>query len=87
VTTPQQRDRNLGRVRGMTAAIAGASLAACGLFAGLAASATKRAASTTTTTTTTVATKATTTTSSSLSAPPSAPVQTPQAPIASSGGS
>ncbi|MGH2935169.1 MAG: hypothetical protein ACRDL2_11755 [Gaiellaceae bacterium] len=91
MTTPQQRDRNLGRVRGITATIAGASLAACGLFAGLAASATKRAApattTTTTTTKTTVAKKATTTTSSSLSAPTPAPMQTPQAPIASSGGS
>ncbi len=101
--TPAARDRNLGRVRDLTAGVAGASLAACGLFAGLAASATKHVvattpaastrqkqpATTTTTTTTTAAatTTATTTTTPSLSAPASAPVQTYAPPVASSGGS
>ena len=100
--TPASRDRNLGRVRGLTAGVAGASLAACGLFAGLAASATKKAVTATTATTTQVVKKkvavtsddtpattasTTTTTSPSLSAPASTPVQTYSPPVATSGGS
>jgi len=95
--TPASRDRNLGRVRGLTAGVAGASLAACGLFAGLAASATKHLAAATPATTAHVAKKkvvattddATTTTtfSPSLSAPASTPVQASSPPVATSGGS
>src|ERR1700692_1329042 len=50
--TPKSRDRNIVRVRRVTGAIAGAALAACGPFAGLAASATQKAYSTTTAATT-----------------------------------
>lgn len=89
--TPRSRDRNLGRLRGLTGAIAGVSLAACGLFAGLAASATKHVFSASATpagtTTTTTASGTTATSPSSLSAPQSTPVQTSQTPVASSGGS
>ena len=94
--TPASRDRNLGRVRGLTAGVAGASLAACGLFAGLAASATKHLAAATPATTAHVAKKkvvattddATTTTfSPSRSAPASTPVQASEPPVATSGGS
>jgi len=94
--TPASRDRNLGRVRGLTGAAAGIAFAACGLFAGLAASASKHVFSSAAPTTATTQAKRTlqaqtTTTAassaSSLSAASSAPVQTQQAPVASSGGS
>jgi len=100
--TPQSRDRNIVRVRRFTAAIAGIALAACGLFAGLAASATQRAFSSSTTTPTTgterhdtesdTTRRATTTAQATTTTPTTtvAPVTvTPaqSAPIASSGGS
>jgi hypothetical protein len=95
--TPQSRDRNLDRVRRLTVGIGAASLAAVGLFAGLAASATKKAAATVTTatvakkaatkTTTAATTTAAATTTTKLSAPSSTPVQTVSPPVATSGGS
>lgn len=95
--TPEQRDRNVFRARRMTSAIAGAAIAACGLFAGLAASATRhtvKATATTTTPTTTTTTTAAEQGESDDSAPATtttiAPVvvtPTPSAPVASSGGS
>ena len=94
--TPKSRDRNLARVRGLTGAAAGIAFAACGLFAGLAASASKHLlsaapATTTVTTTQTVSPKrtlqsqaaATTTTQAST---PTVTV-TQSAPVATSGGS
>ncbi|HEY8028637.1 MAG TPA: hypothetical protein VIE38_03910 [Gaiellaceae bacterium] len=85
--TPEQRDRNVFRARRITGAIAGASIAACGLFAGLAASATKHVAATTktkaTTTTPTTTRQATTTTTIA----PVVVTPTQSAPVASSGGS
>jgi hypothetical protein len=99
--TPEARDRNIVRVRRFTGAIAGIALAACGLFAGLAASATQKVfsspATTTTTstqsddrteattTTPTTTTKATTTTTAAVTPVTVTPTQS--APIASSGGS
>jgi hypothetical protein len=91
--TPEQRDRNVSRARRITGAIAAASLAACGLFAGLAASATRHIAATATTktapaTTTTVA-PPTTTTAATTTTTIAPVVVTPaqSAPVASSGGS
>jgi hypothetical protein len=84
--TPEQRDRNVFRARRITGAIAGASIAACGLFAGLAASATKHVAATTktkATTTPTTTRQATTTTTIA----PVVVTPTQSAPVASSGGS
>ena len=99
--TPRERDRNVFRARRITSAIAGAALAACGLFAGLAASATRHTVKATVTTTTTKPTSTTTTATTTAgdgenddSAPATtttiAPVvvtPTPSAPVASSGGS
>ena len=90
--TPAQRDRNVFRARRITGAIAGASLAACGLFAGLAASATRHVATTTKRPTTTKVTPSTTTTqaTTTTTATTIAPVvvtPTQSAPVASSGGS
>jgi hypothetical protein len=98
--TPRERDRNVFRARRITSAIAGAALAACGLFAGLAASATRHAVKATVTTTTKPTSTTTTTTTAGDgenddSAPATttttiAPVvvtPTPSAPVASSGGS
>ncbi len=89
----KSRDRNLGRVRGLTGAAAGIALAACGLFAGLAASATKHvfsAAGTTTTQTVlpkrTVQSHSAATTTTTQAAPPTVTV-TQAAPVATSGGS
>jgi len=94
--TPKSRDRNMTRVRRITGAVAGAALAACGLFAGLAASATQKAFSTTTAITTKKQAQATTTAATTTVAPVTvapvtvAPVTvtpTQSAPVASSGGS
>jgi carbohydrate-binding DOMON domain-containing protein len=90
--TPAQRDRNLFRARRITGAIAGASLAACGLFAGLAASATKHAAATTTktktkTTTTVAPTVTTTQAATTTTIAPVVVTPTQSSPVASSGGS
>lgn len=88
--TPLRRDRNLLRVRRATGVIAGASLAATGLFAGLAAS---KAKSTTSSRsgTTPAAQRPTTTEETEAETQTEAPaiVVTPaqQAPVASSGGS
>jgi len=92
--TPRSRDRNLGRLRGLTGAAAGIAFAACGLFAGLAASASKHLlsaapATTTVTTTRTVSpqralqSQSTTTTQ----APAPTVTVTQSAPVATSGGS
>jgi hypothetical protein len=86
---PKSRDRNLGRVRGLTGAAAGIALAACGLFAGLAASATKHVFSSASTTTQTVSPKRTAqshSTSTTQASPPTVTV-TQSAPVATSGGS
>jgi hypothetical protein len=98
--TPRERDRNVFRARRITSAIAGAALAACGLFAGLAASATRHTVKATVTTTTkpTSTTTTTTTTAGDGENDDSAPATTttiapvvvtptPSAPVASSGGS
>jgi len=88
--TPLRRDRNLLRVRRATGVIAGASLAATGLFAGLAASKAKTTARPRSETTTTApATTRQRTTTQQAQAPAPAIVVTPtqQAPVASSGGS
>ena len=90
--TPEQRDRNVFRARRITGAIAGASLVACGLFAGLAASATRHVAAKTTTKKTTTADMAptTTTTRATKTTTTIAPVvvtPTQSAPVATSGGS
>ena len=95
--TPRSRDENRERVRRYTAAIGGAALGACGLFAGLAASATRHVFSaagttrtTTTTTITTVKQQPTTTeaTPTTTTAPPPVVVTpTQSAPVATSGGS
>jgi hypothetical protein len=92
--TPEQRDRNVFRARRITSAIAGVALAACGLFAGLAASATRHTVKATATTATTTTTTAAEQGESDDSAPATtttiAPVvvtPTPSAPVASSGGS
>lgn len=88
------RDRGLARVRHLTAMTAGAALAACGLFAGLAASAARHATTTGAVKTTAVehatpartAPAATTTTTTTT---PAAVTVTPtaSAPVATSGGS
>jgi hypothetical protein len=92
----RDRDRNLERVRRLTHGIAAASVAACGVFVGLAASAPKHAASTATTTVTTTpattatpttTTTATPTTTTTLTTPAAAPTQTSSPPVATSGGS
>jgi len=91
--TPEQRDRNVFRARRITSAIAGVALAACGLFAGLAASATRhtvKATATTVTTTTTAAEQGESDDSAPATTTTIAPVvvtPTPSAPVASSGGS
>ena len=91
--TPEQRDRNVFRARRITSAIAGVALAAGGLFAGLAASATRhtvRATATTATTTTTAAEQGESDDSAPATTTTIAPVvvtPTPSAPVASSGGS
>ncbi|TMM09831.1 MAG: hypothetical protein E6F98_13800 [Actinobacteria bacterium] len=91
--TPEQRDRNVFRARRITSAIAGVALAACGLFAGLAASATRhtvKATATTATTTTTAAEQGESDDSAPATTTTIAPVvvtPTPSAPVASSGGS
>lgn len=93
--TPRARDMNRERVRRYTAAIAGAAIAACGLFAGLAASATRHVFSAATTTATVkkqvTTTKAPpTTTTTAPATPATAPVvvtPTQAAPVATSGGS
>ena len=94
--TPKSRDRNMTRVRRITGAVAGAALAGCGLFAGLAASATQKAYSTTIATTTKKHPRATTTAATTTVAPvtvtpvtvtPVTVTPTQAAPVASSGGS
>jgi hypothetical protein len=97
--TPETRDRNIVRIRRFTGAVAGIALAACGLFAGLAASATQKAfsspATTTTTTqsddttqgTTTTPTTTTQATTTTTVVTPVTVTPTQSAPIASSGGS
>ena len=89
--TPKSRDRNMTRVRRITGAVAGAALAACGLFAGLAASATQKAFSTTTAITTKKQAQATTTAATTTVTPvtvtPVTVAPTQSAPVASSGGS
>jgi hypothetical protein len=91
--TPKSRDRNMIRVRRITSAVAGAALAACGLFAGLAASATQKAYSTTTATTTKKHVRATTTAATTtvtvtpVTVTPVTVTPTQSAPVASSGGS
>ena len=89
--TPKSRDRNMTRVRRITGAVAGAALAACGLFAGLAASATQKAYSTTSATTTKKHAQATTTAATTTVTPvtvtPVTVAPTQSAPVASSGGS
>lgn len=81
------RDRSLARVRHLTAMTAGAALAACGLFAGLAASATRHTTTTSSAKTTavehtTTAETPTATTTTTVTVTP-----TPSAPLATSGGS
>lgn len=82
------RDRGLARVRHLTAMTAGAALAACGLFAGLAASAARHATTTSAVKTTavehatTTRTAPATTTSTAVTVTPTA-----SAPVATSGGS
>jgi len=84
--TPQERERNIFRARRITAAIAGIAVAACGLFAGLATSATKHTAKATTTTATTRRTTTTQAAPTTTIAPVVVtPAQSP--PVASSGGS
>ena len=91
--TPEQRDRNVFRARRITSAIAGVALAACGLFAGLAASATRhtvKATATMVTTTTTAAERGESDDSAPATTTTIAPVVVtpmPSAPVASSGGS
>ncbi|MDE3191477.1 MAG: hypothetical protein KGL94_11750 [Acidobacteriota bacterium] len=95
--TPLRRDRNLLRVRRATGVIAGASLAATGVFAGLAASKPKATKSSSAsavrvrpaTTTTAPATVQSQEEETQSQAPAPAIVVTPtqQAPVASSGGS
>jgi hypothetical protein len=94
--TPKSRDRNMTRVRRITGAVAGAALAACGLFAGLAASATQKAYSTTTAattkkhpraTTTAATTTVATTTVTQVTVAPVIVTPIQSAPVASSGGS
>ena len=87
--TPRARDENRARVRRYTSAIAGAALAACGLFAGLAASATRHAFSTARTTTATVVKKAqpTTVQRTTTTTAPVVVMPTQAAPAATSGGS
>lgn len=89
--TPQRRDRNLVRVRRATGVIACASLAATGLFAGLAASKAKStttpAAKTTTRHQATTTTQQQTTTEDQTQTPAIVVTPTQQAPVASSGGS
>ncbi len=90
--TPQARDRNLARVRRLTAFVAGAAVAATGIFAGLASSATGHSAAATTTTTTQTETRTRTKTQTQTQTPATqAPsiVVTPSSspPVSSSGGS
>jgi multidrug efflux pump subunit AcrA (membrane-fusion protein) len=89
--TPRERDRNVFRARRITSAIAGAALAACGLFAGLAASATRHAVkatpTTTASTTTTAKAQTTTTPAATTTIAPVVVTPTQSAPVASSGGS
>ena len=92
--TPLRRDRNLVRVRRLTAVIAGAALAATGLFAGLAASkgkgTTKVVAATTSTKRTAKAVQTTTaaqTTTQQTQTTSVVVIPTQQTPVASSGGS
>jgi hypothetical protein len=96
--TPRARDRGIVRVRHLTGVIAGLSVAACGLFVGLAATAKnnvlatvthKTIVRTTTVTKTTPAVSSTSSTSSKRSTKASTPVVvvTQSAPIATSGGS
>ena len=79
--TPQRRDRNLGRLRRLTSVIAGMSLAATGLFAGLAASKAKGTTSappaTTTTTARTTTTQQQPTTQQQTTTQQQAPVSEP----------
>ena len=92
--TPRSRDRNLARMRGLTGAAAGVAFAACGLFAGLAASATKHvfssagssAAVTTTQAKRTLESQATATSTTTQTQAPTVTV-TQSAPVATSGGS
>ena len=93
--TPLRRDRNLLRVRRATGVIAGASLAATGLFAGLAASKPKTATASRTVVAPTVRQRPATTrqqtttqqTQVQTQAPAIVVTPTQQAPVASSGGS
>ena len=91
--TPQRRDRNLSRLRGLTSVIAGMSLAATGLFAGLSATKAKGTTSappaTTATTASTTTTQQQTTTQQTTTQQQAPAVVTPsqQLPVASSGGS
>ena len=87
--TAKVRDRNLARVRHVTAVIAGASLVACGIFAGLAASVTQHvfAAKATTAAKQVSTTKKTTATRALATRVTPAVVVTPAAPVSTSGGS
>ncbi|HLX19282.1 MAG TPA: hypothetical protein VKR23_03945 [Gaiellaceae bacterium] len=89
--TPQARDRNLARVRRLTAFVAGAAVTATGIFAGLASNATGHSAATTTTTTRQTQRKAKTQTPATQAPAAQAPsiVVTPSSspPVSNSGGS
>jgi len=87
--SPARRDLNLARVRNWTGAIAGASLVATGLFAGLAstkAAVTKTVVITKTRVIRTTAKQATTTAPKTVTVTPTVTV-TQSAPVVSSGGS
>ncbi len=88
--TPEGRDRNLDRVRRITAWVAGAAIAATGVFAGLAMAAPNHTSATATVTTqnqTTMATPTTTTSPTTTTTPAVTVTPTQSAPMASSGGS
>jgi hypothetical protein len=92
--TPLRRDRNLVRIRRLTGVVAGAALAATGLFAGLAASkgkgTTKAVAVVTSAKKTTKAVRTTSaaqTTTQQTQTTAAVVTPTQQAPVASSGGS
>jgi hypothetical protein len=84
--TPRKRDRSIVRVRHLTGVMAGLSLAACGVFAGLAASATTHAQKTIVRTTTVKKTTPSVTKTVTQAAAPTVTV-TQAAPVATSGGS
>ena len=85
--TPQARDRNLARVRRLTAFVAGAAVAATGIFAGLASSATGHSAAATTTQTQTRTTTKTQTETPAAQAPAIVVTPSSSPPVSSSGGS